>query len=58
MMNKMCKSHKLLLVTELIFCNNAKAKEKSFWVFVKRTLVNFQIGLQKGTLGALYDGTY
>ncbi len=56
MMNKMCKRHKLLLVTELIFCYNAKAKGKIIWVFVKATMVNFQIGLQKGTLCALYDG--
>jgi len=26
--NKTCKDHKLLLFTELIFCNNPKANEK------------------------------
>ncbi len=34
MMNKTCKNHKLLLVTELILCNNPKANGKSllsFW---------------------------
>jgi len=37
-MNKMCKNHKLLLVIELIFCNNPKASGK------------IQLGFDKGTL--------
>ncbi len=32
LMNKMCKNHERLLVTELIFCNNPKAKGKSYWI--------------------------
>jgi len=35
-MNKMCKNSKLLLVRELVFCNNPKANEKKPIVFLLR----------------------
>lgn len=46
MMRKTCKNHKLLLVTELISCNNTKVDTKSCWVFANGTRVILKI-LQK-----------
>ncbi len=37
----MCKNYKLSFVSELIICNNPKANEKIFWVFVDSD-ANFQ----------------
>lgn len=42
-MNKAFKYHELLLLTELIFCNDPKANEKIPLVFCQG---NFQAGLQ------------
>ncbi len=36
---QLLKNHKLLLVTELIFCNNSKASVKSYWLFINGTRV-------------------
>lgn len=48
-MNKTCKSHKLLLVPELIFCNHPKGNGKILLCFCRGNQrdVSFQIGLQK-----------
>lgn len=48
MMNKKCKNHDLLSVTELIFCNTPKAKrkkQKSVGFLLRDA--KFQVGLQK-----------
>ncbi len=48
-MNEMCKNHKLLWVTELIFCNNPKADGKIVLGFSRENQVgaNVCVGLQK-----------
>lgn len=46
-MKKTCKNHKLLLLTDFIFCNNPKEKGKILLVFCCGNQVDdhFQVGL-------------
>ncbi len=57
MMSETCINHKLLLVTENIFCSNPKANGKillGFW-WGNQGHVNLRIGLQKYVTAALYS---
>lgn len=48
MITKMCKSHKPLLVTKLIFCSNPKVKGKILgFCRGNQDDANFQVDLQK-----------
>ncbi len=45
-MNRIGRYHKLLLITEIIFCSNPKAVGKIL-LFSYQSNVNFWVGLQK-----------
>jgi len=60
MTNKTYKNHKLLLFTELIFCNNTKANGKILLGFCwgKQGDAIFWVGLQKYIITAAVDCLY
>ncbi len=45
--NTVCKNHKILLATEIVFCNNPKENETILLVFCQG---KFQVGQQKYTI--------